>query len=100
MTPKEVSQLIEKEINGDWSISNLHGCDLKKCLVRPKKRKLRFGNETKEIWIVLEENPETLEGAKVFFDKETKKFGLALYSEPFSYACNSHDTFLAAFKSM
>ena len=100
MKPKEISQLIEKEISGDWSISNLHGCDLKKCLIRPKRRKLHFGKETKEFWIVLEENPETLEGYKISFDDEAKKFELAGHSEPNGYVCNSHDTFLAAFKSM
>lgn len=100
MTPKEISQIIEREINGDWSISNLHGCNLKKCLVRPKRRKLRFGNEIKEFWIVLEECPETLEGFKIYFDERTKKFGLAGHSEPFGYVCNSLDSFLAAFKSM
>jgi hypothetical protein len=100
MTPKEISKLIEKEINGDWSISNKHGCDLKKCLVRPKRRKLLFRDEVKDFWIVLEEKPETLEGFKVFFDDETKKFGLADSSEPYGFVCNSHDTFLAAFKSM
>ncbi len=100
MKPKEISRIIEKEINGDWSISNAHNCDLKKCLVRPKKRKIRFFREVKEVWIVLEEEPETMEGYKVFFDEETKKFGLAGYSEPYGYVCNSHDAFLAAFKSM
>jgi len=100
MKPKEISKIIEREINGDWSISNWHNCDLKKCIVRPKRRKLRSAGELKEFWIVLEEEPETLEGYKVFFDEETKKFGLAGYSEPYGYVCNSHDTFLAAFKSM
>ncbi len=99
MKPKEISKIIEKEINGDWSISNAHNCDLKKCSVRLKRRKLYSAGELKGFWIVLEE-PETLEGYKVFFDEETKKFGLADCSEPFGYACNFHDTFLAAFKSM
>jgi hypothetical protein len=104
MTPKEIAKLIEKEINGDWSISNLHACDLKKCLIRPKKRKIfYFGDGIKEVWIVLEENPETLEGFMVCFDHETKKFGLAEHSESsfyYGYICNSHDTFLAAYDSM
>ncbi|MGI9055914.1 MAG: hypothetical protein ACR2F2_08955 [Pyrinomonadaceae bacterium] len=100
MKPKEISKLIEKEINGDWSISNWHNCDLKKCLIRPKRRKIRFGAEIKEVWIVLEEKPEIFEGFRVFFDDETKIFGLVQHSEPYGYACNSHDTFLAAFKSM
>ena len=80
MTRKEISQLIEKEMNGDWSITNWHNCDLKKCLVRPKRRNLNFFNEIKEVWIVLEENPETLEGYKVFFDETTKRFGLTAHS--------------------
>lgn len=100
MTSKEITRIIEKEINGDWSITNWHNCHLKKCLVRPKRRKIRFGDETKEVWIVLEENPEDLDEDKIFFDENTKKFGLAMHSNPFGYACNSHDTFLAAFRSM
>jgi hypothetical protein len=100
MTPKEITKIIEAEINNNRELSNLHGCDLKKCLVRPKKRKIRFGNKIKDVWIVLEENPETFEGAKVFYDEETAKFGLALNSEPLSYICNFHDTFILAFKSM
>ncbi len=100
MKPEETSKIIEREINGDWSISNAHNCDLKKCLTRPKKRKLHFAGKLKDCWIVLEEKPETLEGYKVFFDEETKKFGLAGYSEPYGYVCHSHDTFLAASKSM
>lgn len=100
MKPKEISQMIEKEIGGDWSISNAHGCDLKKCLIRPKKRNVNFHSKLKEVWIVLEENPLTLDGYKVFFDEETKKFGLVDSSDSYGFACNSHDTFLAAFKSM
>jgi hypothetical protein len=100
MTPKDISKLIEKEVNGNWSISNLHHCDLEKCLVRPKRRKLSYSGGVKEFWIVLEENPETLEGYKVFFDEENQKFGIAGHSEPFGYVCNFHDSFLAAFKSM
>ncbi len=100
MTPKEITKMIEKEIGGDWSITNAHNCDLKKCLIRPKKRKIDFHEEIREVWIVLEEDTETLEGFKIYFDEENNKFGLAMYSESFSYSCNSHDTFLAAFRSM
>ena len=68
--------------------------------MRPKKRKLRFGDELKDAWILLDENVDTLEGFKVFFDEETEKFGLAEHSEPFSCSSNFHNTFLAAFKSI
>lgn len=95
--------MIEKEINGDLSITNLHNCELGKCLIRPKRRKLSFFNEVREAWIVLEENPQTLVGFMVFFDEENNKFGLAQHSDFTGYegyVCNSHDTFLAAFESM
>lgn len=103
MTPKEITQMIAKEVNDDWSIPNWHNCDLKKCLVRPKRRTLDFHNETRNVWIVLEEDPENLDGFMVFFDEENNKFGLAEHSESpryYGFVCNFHDTFLAAFKSM
>lgn len=103
MTPKEVSQLIEKEINDDFSISNAHSYDLKECLIRPKKRTLNFHSELREAWIVLEEDPINLEGFMVYFDEVTNKFGLAERSESseyYGFVCNSHDTFISAFRSM
>lgn len=103
MTPKHITQIIEKEINGDWSISNAHNCDLKKCLIRPKRRTLAFHSGIREAWIVLEENPIDLDGFMVYFDEKTNKFGLAGRSESseyYGYVCNSYDTFIRAFKSM
>ena len=50
--------MIEKEINGDWSNTNWHNCDLKRCLIRPKRRKILFGVGIKEVWVVLEECSE------------------------------------------
>lgn len=103
MIPKQISQIIEKEINGDWSISNAHNCDLKKCLIRPKRRTLNFHSEIREAWIVLEENPIDLDGFMVYFDEKTNKFGLAERSESskyYGFVCNSYDTFIRAFKSM
>lgn len=101
MKPKEITQLIEKEINGDWSISNLHGCDLKKCLVRPRKRPfVVFGGEKRDFYLVLEENPETCDGYKIVFDDEKKRFGLAQYGEPYDYFLCYYDSFLITFKGM
>lgn len=100
MKPKEILKMIEKGINGDWSITNLHDCDLRKCLVRPRKRNLQYADEIKEYWIVLEEDPINFEGFKIFFDEENNRFGLAGYGSQFDYVCNFHDTFLDAFKSM
>jgi len=49
----------------------------------------------------LEEDPIELDKIKIFFDEETKKFGLVMPSRKgFGFAVNSNDTFLEAFKSM
>lgn len=93
--------MIEKEIGGDFSITNWHGCDLKKCLIRPKKRKVFFAAGIKEVWVVLEEDPLELDKQKIFFDDKTKKFGLVIHSRnAFGLAVNSYDTFLEAFEAM
>lgn len=103
MKPKEISQMIEKEINNDWSISNAHGCKLKKCLIRPKRRTLNFFIEIRDAWIVLEEDPINLDKFMIYFDDKTNKFGLAERSESseyYGFVCNSYDSFIQAFKSM
>lgn len=81
----------------------MHHCDLKKCLIRPKRRTLSFHNEIRDAWIVLEEKPETLDGFMIFYDEKKNKFGLAERSESsgyYGFTCNFHETFIAAFKSM
>jgi hypothetical protein len=103
MTPNEITQIIEKEINGDWKISNHHYCDLKKCLIRPKQITLNFYHGIRQAWIVLEEDPINLDGFMIYFDEETNRFGLVERSEAskyYGFVCNSSDTFIAAFKSM
>jgi hypothetical protein len=76
----EVSELIEREINGDWWLSNAHGVDLRRCLVTPAVRvyedSFRDG-ETLELWLVLEEAPEDESGYKIVFDEKSGAFGLA-----------------------
>jgi hypothetical protein len=101
MGPKEIVRMIEKEIDGNWAISNLHGCDLKECLVRPKRRKLNlFDGSARDGYIVLEEYPETHEGYTIFFDEVSGCFGLAQSMGSRNYVLGFHDSFLAAFKAM
>jgi hypothetical protein len=103
MTPKEITQIIEGEINGDWSISNLHGCDLKRCLVLPQK-KLYFDpskeTENYELWLVLEECPETTDGYKIVFGEERKEFGLAMSAIEGDCFLGFYGTFLETYESM
>jgi hypothetical protein len=35
MTAEGVRELIERAVAGDWSLTNLHGCDRRRCLVSP-----------------------------------------------------------------
>lgn len=76
----EISELIEREVGGDWSLSNAHGVDLRRCLVAPTKRlyedSFRRG-EMIELWLVLEEVPEDRSGYKIVFDEGSRTFGLA-----------------------
>ena len=101
MGPKEIVQMIEKEIGGDWSISNAHQCDLRKCFVRSKRRDLTlFDGSARDGYIVLEECPETHEGYAVFFDEVSGRFGLAQSTDSRNYVLGVHESFLAAFKAM
>lgn len=101
MTRREISQIIEKEINGDWTITNWHNVDLKKCLIRPRRKEFSvYGGKVEKFWLVLEECPETLECFKIVFDEKTKRFGLAQFGESHDYILGWHNSFLEAFKAM
>jgi hypothetical protein len=99
-TPEEIKAVIEQEIGGDWSRSNLHGCDLHRCLVEPVKR--QYENSFKKgeeltLWLVLEECPEEPDtGYKIVFDEETGDFGLVTSGAFIGF----YGTFLKTFESM
>jgi hypothetical protein len=82
MKASEVLEIVEREIGGNWSTSNAHGVDLKRCLLTsPVKMAFEVGpshGKTKELWLVLEEAPETKSGYKIVFDEERRSFGLAI----------------------
>jgi hypothetical protein len=80
MESSEVTKIVEAEINGNWSLSNAHGVDLKRCLVPPVKVIYEDGvRDIKlvEFWLVLEEDPETHSGYEIVFDENKRRFGLA-----------------------
>lgn len=80
MEASEITGMIEHEIGGDWSLSNAHGVDLRRCLVEPTRRvyenSFRQG-EMIELWLVLEEVPDDQSGYKIVFDEGSRMFGLA-----------------------
>jgi hypothetical protein len=69
MSPQEICDLIEAEIDGDWSRANLHGVDLKTRLLKTpmlcsynnpwfdgKAPEISTNKRTLELWLVLEED--------------------------------------------
>jgi hypothetical protein len=86
MTADELRANIEDEINGRWTTTNAHGCDLRRCLVSPKKQQYRDcsqGDSGKfvELWLVLEEDPISQDGYKIVYDERSGYFGLATPGE-------------------
>lgn len=80
MTSIEISKLVHEQIAGRWDTTNLHGVDLRQCLVLPYEVTMR-GTTVKELvrgWVVLEESPDTKEGYKIVLDSQTCEFGLAI----------------------
>jgi hypothetical protein len=85
MTASDVQSLVLAEIGDDWSRTNAHGVDLQSSIVEPRRiqviwRTVRDGQvtqETREVWLVLEERPVSGDGYKIVFDESRKTFGLA-----------------------
>ena len=77
MTSEEVLRLIENEIAGNWTRSNAHGVDLRRCLLRPPRKQVfeDLGGTKIELWRVLDENPGG--GYSIVFDEEEGSYGLA-----------------------
>jgi hypothetical protein len=82
MTAAKVRQIVEREIGGDWSRTNAHGCDFKRCLVEPHLAEFEDcghpgASEMLKLWVVLEEDPDTCRGYQIVFEEDSGKFGLA-----------------------
>ncbi|MBF0598403.1 hypothetical protein [Faecalibacter rhinopitheci] len=83
MTAEEIRDIIDSEIISEPDINNVFGLDLTKCLIEPTKQNYKNSNystDVYELWTVLEEN-EDKRGYKIYFDEETKMFGLAINSD-------------------
>ncbi len=82
MTSAEIKAIIICELQVERDLKNVSGLDLKKCLIEPIKQKYTDVNDSmrvNEYWTVLEES-EDGKGYKIYFDEETKMFGLAILS--------------------
>ncbi len=82
MTPDEVKAIVQDEIlkashSGDL-IANPHGVDLKRCLLATPERRTYVDNDQPvDMWLVLEEDPDSHAGYEIVFDETSQTFGLA-----------------------
>ncbi|HEX3988382.1 MAG TPA: hypothetical protein VHZ30_03055 [Verrucomicrobiae bacterium] len=74
----DVTAAIERELLAR-PVSPKPGFDIRQCLTQPIR--LRFvsqpGNDSWDLWLVLEELPATKDGYKIVFDEYSKQFGVA-----------------------
>ena len=86
MTPEDVRAIVLDQIGEQWSRSNLHGCDLRECLVDPPQ-KLTLINATDEAetngWLVLREDPAGGAGYGVVFHEASGQFGLTQFADSY-----------------
>jgi hypothetical protein len=106
MTAADVRAIIESEIGGDWSQTNAHGVDLRRCLIPPRKVKCRNtfpklrGGKPLSLWIVLEETPGTRDGYLIVFDGKRNTFGLADWDGDTPVFLGFHGSFLNTLQGM
>jgi len=109
MTAEAVRELVEREIAGDWSRTNAHGCDLRRCLVPPELREYDDcggGRPLVEpypvirMWLVLEETPEDRDGYKIVYGEEAGMFGLAVPGTARDVFIGYYGSFLDTYRGM
>lgn len=83
MTSSEVLDIILDEIKDKSTLSNLHGLNLNKTLIKPIQQDYNNAMDTSQsftLWTVLEENKDGT-GYKIFYDEEENSFGLGMRDE-------------------
>ena len=102
MTPDEIRGIINKELKSEPDIKGVFGLDLSERLIVPTVQ--RYWDSADKItseylWTVFEETPDK-DGYVIYFDEETKMFGLGIQSNNDLFDIGSHGTFLKALYSM
>jgi len=106
MKSADVRVLVDAEVGGDWSQSNVHRADLRRCLIQPREvacrntfPKLNDGKPL-QLWIVLEESPGKMDGYLIVFDQRQRMFGLAHWDGDTPVFLGFHGSFLTTFQAM
>ena len=83
MTSAEITNLLDAQIGDQWHRTNLHGVDLRKCIVPPERKSVldAAGEKSCEAWLVLLEHPDKKLGYAVVYDETSGDFGLAQFAE-------------------
>ena len=78
---ENLKQIISNELKPEKDLKNVFGLDLTVCLIEPIKQEYKDFKEytSYELWTVLEETMDG-NGYKIYFDEETKMFGLGIKS--------------------
>ena len=103
MDPAAIRKIVEDEISGNWVRSNLHGVDLRACMVQPSLQTFRGhppNTPAWELWVVLEEDPVELSGYKVAYDVESGEFCLAYGKQPNASYVGHYGSFLETLDAM
>jgi hypothetical protein len=111
MHPLDVRKLVENEIGDDWTVTNDHHVDLRRALVPPRRitvieRSVRNGklrDRPLDVWLVLVERPETLEGYRIVMKEDESVFGLATGGFPKDehlVLCGWYGDFMTTFRGM
>jgi len=101
-TQERIKELIREELKSEPDIKNVFGIDLTERLIEPTIQKYWDSADkttSEDLWTVLEEASEK-DGYVIYFDEETKMFGLGLKSQKELFDIGSHGTFLKALYSM
>lgn len=101
---EQIKQIIQSETKGDLGISNLHGVDLKRCLVEPYLETLEDSfneGQTIQMYVVLKEYPDSSEGYQIVYDPKENMFGLSIQGKGQYRVFLGYDgTFLESLKGM
>lgn len=103
MDAASIRKIIQAEIGDDWSRSNLHGVDLRTCLVEPSLQSFKGqpqGAPDWRLWLVLEEDPIGCSGYKIAYDPDDQQFCLAYGAQPGASYVGHYGSFLDALGAM
>ncbi len=103
MTPQELTDIIDAELESASDPPGWRGRPLRECLLKPEKHcflNSHNGNEPENLWLVFEEGPKSGEGYKIVYDEELNLFGLAVDGTHDSVLMGLYGSFLETLNSM